>query len=412
MPTINAERLLDDLATLRTYGATGNGVVRPSLSPVDLESRTWLEERMRDAGLEAVTDGVGNVLGRSRNSGPALLMGSHSDTQPRGGWLDGAMGVIYALEVARALSEDAATAHLAVDAVSLMDEESTFLGCLGSLSMCGDLDASQEAAARNADGVALRDALVAAGYASRPRARIEPDRHIGYLEAHIEQGPHLEDTGKRVGVVTSIVGIRACRVLFHGEQNHAGTTPMARRKDAGVALFEFATRLRPIFQGLAGDATVWTFGKAVLDPGTQSIIPGFAELTVQFRDPDEPRLEAMMNALRGLAETMTGEGPVPVTVEDHRYAVVPTQMDEGFQQHLATAAERHAPDGWVRMPSAAGHDAMVIAHHLPCAMLFIPSIDGISHDFAEDSRHDDIALGCQVFADAAAAILLEAHRSA
>jgi N-carbamoyl-L-amino-acid hydrolase len=409
MPTINGERLLADLRHLRTFGATdtGTGVVRPSLSAVDMSARHWLAGRMEEAGLRPEIDGVANVIGHSPNDGPALLIGSHSDTQPRGGWLDGAMGVIYALEVARALLEDPNTAHLAVDPVSLMDEESTFLGCLGSLSLCGDLDPALEAAATNADGLSLGDALVAAQVADRPRARLAPGRYRGFLEAHIEQGPHLEETGKRIGVVTSIVGIRACRVLFYGEQNHAGTTPMARRKDAGVALFDFAARIRPQFEALAGDATVWTFGKATLDPGAQSIIPGFAELIVQFRDPDEARLSKMMEALVALAESMSDVGPVVVQVEDKRYAIVPTKMNEGLAQHIADAAERNIPGGWMRMPSAAGHDAMIMAHHLPCAMLFIPSIGGVSHDFAEDSKDQDIVLGCQVFADAAASILLD-----
>jgi N-carbamoyl-L-amino-acid hydrolase len=126
--TINPERLLADLDHLRTFGATDNGVVRPSLSAVDIQSRHWLLERMQACGLDARIDGVGNVIGRSKNKGPALLIGSHSDTQPRGGWLDGALGVIYAIEIARALAENPATSHLAVDPVSWMDEESTFLG--------------------------------------------------------------------------------------------------------------------------------------------------------------------------------------------------------------------------------------------------------------------------------------------
>ena len=408
MAAINPERLLADLDHLRTFGATENGVVRPSLSDVDIRSRHWLLERMRAAGLDARIDGVGNVFGRSPNHGPALLIGSHSDTQPRGGWLDGALGVIYGLEVARALAEDPATAHLAVDAVSWMDEESTFLGCLGSRSFCGVLDKNAEAVAKNADGQLLSEALQVAGLSAVARERFEPGRYVGYLEAHIEQGPYLEEARLKIGVVTSIVGIRGCTVQFVGEQNHAGTTPMPRRKDAGVALFDFAVKLRAIFQSLAGDRTVWTIGNACLVPGASSIIPGRAELALQFRDEDESRLDRMEAAVQSLAKAATCEGPVDVTVASARTPITPTIMDAALQQHVADAAEALTPADWMRMPSAAGHDPMVLAHHLPCAMLFIPSIKGISHDFAEDSKREDIVTGCQVLAQAARNVLLHA----
>lgn len=408
MPRIDPERLLADLDRLRTFGACDNGVVRPSLSDVDMQSRRWLAQRMRDAGLESVIDGVGNVIGKSERVGPALLIGSHSDTQPRGGWLDGAMGVIYALEIARALAEDPATRHYAVDAVSWIDEEGAFLGCLGSRSWCGVLDPAEEAAARNAQGSTLREAWAAAGLADLPRERMPPDRYVGYLEAHIEQGPYLEEAGFAVGVVTTIVGIRGYTIVFTGEQNHAGTTPMPRRRDAGVALFDYAVKIRDRFQALAGERTVWTIGRVDLEPGAPSIIPGRAQMMLQFRDGDEARLDRMEAAVVALAEASTANGPIHVSARRSRRPVAPTAMDARLQRHLAEAAQRRVPGRWMHMPSAAGHDPMVIAPHLPCGMLFIPSIGGISHDFAEDSKREDIVTGCQVLADAAVSILREA----
>ncbi|MGZ0219436.1 MAG: M28 family peptidase, partial [Acidimicrobiales bacterium] len=139
MVKIKAERLLGDLHRLRDFGRTDNGVVRPSFSAVDMEAREWLRQRFTDAGLTATIDGVGNVFGTSPNAGPALVLGSHSDTQPRGGWLDGALGVIYALEVARALAEDSATRDLAVDVAAWIDEEGTYTSCLGSRSFVDDM---------------------------------------------------------------------------------------------------------------------------------------------------------------------------------------------------------------------------------------------------------------------------------
>jgi N-carbamoyl-L-amino-acid hydrolase len=181
MPKINAERLLKDLRDLRAIGTVRHGVVRPAFSDTDMEARRWLKKRYEEAGLDATLDGVGNVLGRSRKNGPALIIGSHSDTQPEGGWLDGALGVIYGLEVARACAEDPETADLPIDAVSWQDEESNFLGCLGSRSWCGALDPLDEAAATGPDGESLADALVRTGLADVPRLAIEEGRHAGYL---------------------------------------------------------------------------------------------------------------------------------------------------------------------------------------------------------------------------------------
>lgn len=405
MPRIDGKRLLDDLATLRGFGAKGPGVVRPAFSTEDMAARRWLRDRFAEAGLEASIDGVGNVLGRSRNAGPALLIGSHSDTQPTGGWLDGALGVIYALETVRALAADPATAALAVDAISLQDEESRFLGCLGSRSLCGLLTPDLEAGVTDQNGVALADALSDAGLAGVARAGLEPGRHVGFLEAHIEQGPHLDDAGKRIGVVTGIVGLRGLRFLFRGQQNHAGTTMMARRRDASSALYGFAHGLNGAFAAAAGARTVWTMGRAKIEPNAPSIVPGYAELDLQFRDESPALLDTLQALALRLVEEANRAGPVQVEAIPARAPISPTQMDPGLRAHLQRAAQRHAPGKWIDMPSGAFHDAGIVSQRLPSAMLFIPSIDGISHDFAEDSRAADIVLGCQVLADGAAAIL-------
>ena len=407
MPTINAERLLADLDHLRTIGAVETGVVRTALSETDMAARRWLKQRFEEAGLETTIDGVGNVLGRSRKPGPALLVGSHSDTQPRGGWLDGALGVIYGLEIARALDEDPETSGLAVDVVSWQDEEGSFMSCLGSRSWCGTLDPVAEAAAQSRDGMRLGDAIAAAGLTDVPRLAMEDNRYLGYLEAHIEQGAYLEEAQQHVGVVTAIVGIRAMRFRFHGEQNHAGTTTMARRKDAAAALYELAHRINQAFPDVAGERTVWTMGRAVIEPGAASIVPGYAELDLQFRDQDESILDRFEEIAAAIAAEIDGRGKIRVEATRSRLPIRPSFMDQGFQKHIADAAQTTVPGKWQSMPSAAGHDPMVISEKLPCAMLFIPSIGGISHDFAEDSDREDIVIGCRVLADATASILKE-----
>ena len=409
MAKINPDRLLADLSHLRTFGAEGSGVVRLALSAIDIEARHWLAGRMDEAGLDAAIDGVGTVFGRSRQPSPAVVIGSHTDTQPSGGWLDGAMGVIYGLEIARAFAESQRERDLAIDVASWMDEEGTFSSYVGSRVFCGEDLAEEFAAARNRDGVTLGEALTRAGFAGRPLARLEHGRHAAYLEAHIEQGGRLESAGKRIGVVSSIVGIRDMRIIFLGQRNHAGTTPMPLRRDAGMALIAFAHRLDEVFRAIAGPETVWTIGRMELDPGSTSVVPGRAEMLLQYRDGDAARLNRLSERLRSLVNETDSAGPVRVSLSPFDAPVAPAEMDAGLQGQIAAAAERHAPGQWIAMPSGAGHDAQIIAPHLPSAMLFVPSIAGISHDFAEDTKEADIALGCQVMADAAASIIRAAR---
>ncbi|SAL37401.1 allantoate amidohydrolase [Caballeronia arvi] len=405
MLKIDPDRLLNDLRHLRTFGATGPGVVRLSLSSVDMDARRWLAGRMNDAGLTAAIDGVGTVFGRSRNAGPALLIGSHTDTQPTGGWLDGALGVIYGLEIARALAECEETRSFAVDVASWFDEEGTFSGFLGSRSFVGDDVDEAIRGARNREGLSLADALAQAGLAGKPRVRLDATRHKAYMEPHIEQGGRLEAHGKSIGVVTTIVGIRELRLRFTGQRNHAGTTPMSIRRDAGAALVAFIARMDDAFRPLADADTVWTVGRIELDPGSFSVVPGAADLYLQFRDASAQRLRAMETALASLIRDFNDEGKVGVAMVDSEPPEEPVVMDAGLQAHLAQAAEAFAPGQWERMPSGASHDAQLLAHHMPACMLFVPSIGGVSHDFIEDTAEAHIVKGCEVAARAAAEIL-------
>jgi len=411
MPEINASRLLDNLDTLRSFGATGTGVVRPSLSDIDLSSRHWLSERFAEAGLSAEIDAVGTLLARSPNRGAGLLIGSHTDTQPTGGWLDGALGVVYGLEVAHTLLTHEATRHLSIDVASWIDEEGTYFACLGSKSFCGQVDDDDINAARSADGQSLRDALTRQGLDNQKRLHYSDFEHLAYLEAHIEQGPFLESTEKRIGVVTDIVGSRNIIIKFKGQQNHAGTTPMPLRRDALKALMNFAFQVNSDFPNHVGPRTVWTMGRIEVEPNAPSIIPGNATLHLQFRDPDEQVLNNLQERVLEWVRKSSNDDIV-ISAHPRTDQAVGVAMDSTLMQHLSTAAEQHARNNWVQMPSGAVHDAQVLASRMPAAMLFIPSIGGISHAFEEDSNRDDIVLGCQVMADAVAGYLLTESRSA
>jgi len=401
MPRIDATRLLKDLRDLARIGAWKTGVHRPTYSDDDMTARHWFAARLTEAGLEPEIDGIGNVIGRSSVAGPKLLLGSHLETQPHAGWLDGAMGVIYGLEVARTL---APSLGQRIEVGAWADEEGHFGNFLGSRSFVRGVDDAEIAGTVNRhDGTKLADALAHAGLAGRARARLDPARYRGYLEAHIEQGDELDTSGLRLGVVTSIVGIWQYQIRFEGVQNHAGTTRMAIRKDAGVALVRLAAAIEARFPQVAGPRSVWTTGRILLQPGAASIVPGGAEMMFQFRDADPARLLVMQQALEGLVAE-ANKGPCAVSLTNLSRST-PKLMDPAFQDALERAAERNAPGMHIRMPSGAGHDAQIFAETLPSAMLFVPSIGGISHHHAEDTRDADLVLGCQVLADAAAEIL-------
>src|SRR3954466_15868581 len=283
-PSADGARVLADLNALRAIGAYKTGVHKPTFSEPHMLSLNWLAVQLPQSGLIATIDGIGNALGSSARPGPKLLAGSHLESQNFAGWLDGPLGVIYALEAARVINCDPDVTG-AIEVAAWCDEEGHFGHFLGSRSYVGALtEADIDAARDRTTGRTMRDALREVGLAGRPRITVEAGRHIGYLEAHIEQGDTLESSGLSIGVVTSIVGIWQYRIIFTGEQNHAGTARMAVRKDAGVALTRFCVDIEDRFPALCGPRTVWTTGRITLDPGAPSIIPGAAEMLFQIRD--------------------------------------------------------------------------------------------------------------------------------
>ncbi|MES0076889.1 hydantoinase/carbamoylase family amidase [Mesorhizobium sp. M0058] len=410
MPSINAERLLSDLRYFARFGAYRAGVHRPTYSKEDMESRRWLSQQYEAIGLQAQIDGVGNVFGMPHLERRSLLIGSHAESQNYAGWLDGALGVIYGLEIARTFSEAADCAGLSIAPVAWADEEGHYISTLGSRSFIGEIDEAEIDRAANVDhGLPLRDALRAAGLAGVSRFQLVPERYVGYLEAHIEQGDSLQASGHRIGVVTSIVGTWQYSIAFHGAQNHAGTTRMAIRKDAGLAAATLVMAIAERFPRVADPRSVWTTGRIRLEPGAPSIIPGKAEVLFQFRDSEMPVLERLDATLRDLVQETAVKTGCGAEIE-RTEAGTPRTMDSAFQAAIENAAARQALGCHVRMPSAASHDAQVVARRLRAAMLFVPSVGGISHHWTENTDSSDLVAGCQVLADAAETILLGEYR--
>ncbi|MEE4345454.1 MAG: hydantoinase/carbamoylase family amidase [Paracoccaceae bacterium] len=395
---VNGERFLKDLHDLRQFGASGvgKGVVRPAYSAADVAAREWLAERMRDAGLEPRFDAVGNLFGLA--PGRSLLMGSHSDSQPEGGWLDGALGVIMALEIARAAQEAGGPA---VSVANFQDEEGRFGVTTGSAIWAGQLPLDRADHLTDSAGVTFAKArAVMAHLAGDP---IDPSRFTGFVECHIEQGPWLHESGQAIGIVTDIVGIRDMTITLEGEQNHAGTTPMHRRRDAFQALSAFNTALNDRLRNIVTPQSVWTIGHVSLHPGAHSIVPGRVEFSMQWRDGDTTRLKRMEDVIRDtVAEIATAHG-MTLSFSD-MLGLEPVAMAPQFRAALRQSAEHLTPGRWREMQSGALHDATNVSALMPAAMMFVPSINGISHAFAEDTDEADLVTGLQVMADALPAL--------
>src|SRR6266699_2548414 len=395
---VDGARVLANLHALRGIGTYKTGVHKPTFSEPHMRSLEWLAQRFPEAALAANIDGIGNVLGTSTKSGPKLLAGSHLESQNFAGWLDGPLGVVYALEAARVINPDP-NATGAVEVAAWCDEEGHFGHFLGSRSYVGGVTEAEIDSARDrSSGRSMRDALRDVGLAGRARARVERGRHIGYLEAHIEQGETLESADLRIGVVTSIVGIWQYRISFIGEQNHAGTTSMGVRKDAGVALARFCVAIDDRFPMVCGPRTVWTTGRITLDPGAPCIIPGSAEMLFQIRDDDPGVIDRLENLLRRMAADVTAKGRCSAAVERLRTGT-PALMNGVIQHAIETASATFADGRSIRMPSGAGHDAQVLATVMPAGMLFVPSIGGISHHWSENTGDADIVTGAHVFVE-------------
>lgn len=394
---VNAERLMADLKTLAGFGRQGTGVSRTAFSPMDVEARQWLAARLGEAGLEAGIDPVGNVYGRDAAKRSALLVGSHSDSVPMGGWLDGSLGVIYALEIARRAREEGFAGEVGIDVISFQDEEGTYVGWLGSRCVCGELTLDDVRQARSPVGEVLADGLarLPASFGPRP----EMGRWVGYFESHIEQGPVLENTGVDVGIVTSIVGIRNYVARFRGRADHAGTTPMNMRRDAGMQMFDFVHQLRAALERVRGPQTVWVFGNVSTKPGFNNTTPSDVELLIQYRDPASDMLARIDVAMNEVVEEVSRLHDAPIEIQTV-LRTEPVAMSTALAGQIeAAAADVGASSVW--MPSGAGHDAAAIGKYVPAAMLFIPSIGGRSHSVEENSHESDIVRGANVALNAA-----------
>ncbi len=408
VPKINKDRLLRDLNAVSRIGlGEGGSVTRLVFSVHEMRARQLLVHRMRQAGLGVRVDALGNVFGRlaGQREGPAVLAGSHLDSVVQGGRYDGPVGVIGALEAVRAIKESGVPVPAPLESVCFVGEESSRFGfsTLGSTLVAGDVTMDDFAHAVDAGGARLEDVLSGLGIhrENLDSLKRDPKTVKAYLELHIEQGPVLESRKKKIGVVTAIAAPSRFRVVFRGQADHSGTTPMDMRKDALVAaalLITFIDEVCREHSSTEMGRVVGTVGAIKVEPGVINAIPGRAEMQVDVRSITAASKRKVAGRVRTRARRIARERGVEVdlvTIRDEK----PVALHRRVIGLIRALCEEHRVPFEV-MPSGAGHDAMQMARITPTGMIFIPSVNGVSHNPTEWTDPEDICLGTQLLMEA------------
>jgi len=409
-PAIDAAAVIADLRELARLTGDERGAQRLCFGGTWREARAFLRERLAAAGIEEIeVDSAGSLIARlpgADRDAPALALGSHIDSVPDGGWLDGALGVMAALGVMRAWSSHDERPPRDIVLIDFADEEGARFGrsLFGSSAMAGHLDAAELAGATDAAGVRVEDALAEndlslEGAAAAHEAGLL-DTLGAYLELHIEQGPALEAAGISCSAVSGCAGVERHRLTFRGQASHAGTTPMDLRRDAGLAAAETALAVERIARAHGG---VGTTGTLDLEPGVITALAGHAALGVDLRHAEAEPLADMLSEALSAAATIADErrcvfGGEPV------WRIAPTHFDDDL---VARAASAVAAIGGrdEAMVSGALHDAAEVSSQVPVAMIFVASREGISHTREEDSSEADLTTGIEAYGALAAEVL-------
>ena len=405
---INSNRLWDSLMEMAQIGATAKGgVCRLTLTDLDKQGRDLFIRWCKDAGCTVAVDKVGNIFARRegrRPQLPAIMTGSHLDTQPTGGKFDGVYGVLAGLEVLRTLNDYGHETDAPIELIVWTNEEGSRFSpaMMGSGVYAGVFKLDDVMAKRDVEGKAFGDELKRIGFAGDSPA--EPRPSAAYFEAHIEQGPILEAEKKTIGVVTGAQGQRWYEVTVTGQEAHAGPTPMARRKDALVGASRMVDAVNRIGLKHQPNACA-TVGYMQVSPNSRNTIPGKVFFTVDFRHPVDATLSAMDSELKAACREIADAIGLEVEVKDFWY-FPPTPFDPKLVADVRSGAERF---GYAHRDiiSGAGHDAVYMAKVSPTAMIFVPCEDGISHNEIENAKAEDLAAGCNVLLHA---ILAHAHQ--
>lgn len=394
---IDSQRLWDSLMTLARIGATPKGgVARLALTDLDREGRDLVVRWAREAGMTVTVDQIGNIFMRRAGHNPALpavMTGSHIDTQPTGGKFDGNYGVLAGLEVVRTLNDRGIITEAPIEvAVWTNEEGSRFVPVMmGSGVFAGAVSLEHAYAATDTQGRSVRDELQRIGYIGDE----VPGQHpIGaYFEAHIEQGPVLEDAGVTIGVVQGVLGIRWFDCTVRGMEAHAGPTPMGLRRDA----LQVATQVMQEVVACAmrhGPHGRGTVGMVQVHPNSRNVIPGEVKFSIDLRNHSDASVEQMAQEVQAFARTLsrlTG-----LAIEFKLVSSFPAQQFHADCTEAVARAAAMLGHSHMSVVSGAGHDAVYAARRAPTGMIFIPCKDGISHNEVEDATPEHVAAGCNV----------------
>ena len=393
---VNSKRLQEDMDTLAEIGRhEDHGIYRMSFSPGDIEGRDWLVKRIGESDLTLHQDGAANISARLNWDGktPGIMAGSHIDTVPGAGHLDGALGVVCALEALRVLQEENVPLRRPLEAVAFTDEEGRFGGMFGSQAMAGLVTPEYLHNACDLDGISLVDAMDKYGLDAREalHAQRAPGSIHAYVELHIEQGPVLDRKGISIGIVDAITGLFKWEITLSGGANHAGTTPMNMRTDAFQGLAEFAVAIDRVLEEYGSPRSTATIGRVELIPGAANVIPGQVIFSLDVRDADNATLDLLSEAFqRTLSAIARRRGLMfEFTVLSE---LVPARCDAQVIQAIEQSVEAASLSS-AHLTSGAAHDAQVIAGIAPAGMIFVPSKEGRSHSAAEWTSWADIEAG-------------------
>ncbi len=397
---INGDRLWQSLMELARIGATPKGgVKRLTLTDTDREARELFARWAREAGLEVEVDAIGNMFARRAGRDPSLppvAMGSHLDSQPSGGKFDGAYGVMAGLEVMRTLNDAGIETRAPLEVVSWTNEEGSRFTpvMMGSGVFAGVFPLGHALEQKDVDDITVEDALRSIGYAGEA----PPHRLGAYFEAHIEQGPVLEDAKTTIGVVQGALGQRWFDAVITGQDAHAGPTPMELRKDALIAASRLVLEVNRIALAFP-DYARGTVGSMQVKPNSRNVVPGEVRMSVEFRNQKDDSLSAMVAALRDSLKAIESECRVAIELAEVTY-FPPCHFDPSMVGAVRDAA---GALGYTRrdIVSGAGHDAVYVARVAPSAMIFVPCEGGISHNEIENATPQDLAAGCNVLLHAA-----------
>ncbi len=397
---INGARLLERLESLRLVGDTGDGGSRRlALTNSDKAGRDLFVSWLKGAGLEVHVDTIGNIVGilKGATDEPAVLMGSHIDTVGSGGKYDGALGSLGALEALECIREAGVTPRRSMAVVAFTNEEGARFqpDILGSCVWTGDTSLAEAYALKDTDGKTVGDELKRIGYVGCA----EPGflKAHAYLELHIEQGPILDAEGGGIGAVTGVQAIWWSELTLSGEPNHAGTTPMKYRRNAALAAAKIILFVDQLTREI--DGTVANTGRIVTEPGDVNVVPGRVVMTLDLRNPDDAKLaEAEVRLTAFLASLEQESG---IQVRQRELARFPAQPFDPLMIQAVEAAAQAQGHKVRRMHSGAGHDAQMMATVVPTAMIFVPSVKGMSHNPAEFTHDADCIAGANILLAAA-----------